>query len=185
MNKTSINRIYGFATTLLLTGALAAPAQAELSPAMQAKVKANADKLVALSKDPALVNAVKEANATGGVPGMTNAKWLQLKDDDALITGMTTSAAANTLKKFEDENKGMRKVILRDAQANIVATTTKPLLYNNKTKAPFVHGIEGKVWHAPDVKPDTTTQIKGVHLTAPVKDAGKVIGVVHTSVTAD
>ena len=185
MNKLNMKKVYGFAAALLLGAALSAPAQAELSSAMQAKVKANEQKLIALSKNPVLVNAVKEANATGGVPGMTNAKWLQLQDDDALIVGMTANSAAQMLKKFEGENRGVSKVILRDAQANVVATSTRPLLYNNKTKAPFVHGIKGNVWHANEIKPDPTTQIRGAHLTVPVKDGSKVIGVLHTSVLAD
>ena len=185
MNALKMNEIYGFAAALLLSAAFATPAQAELSSAMKAKVKENEARLVALSKNAVLVSAAKEANATGGIAGMTNAKWLQINDGDALVAAMTSSSAAQMLKKFETENPGVSKVLLRDAQANVVATSARPLLYNNKTKLPFMHGIKGKVWHAQEVKPDPTTQINGVHLTAPVKDGGKVIGVLHTSVVAD
>lgn len=185
MHTFGMNKVYGVAAALLLAATFALPARAELSPQMTAKVKAYEKKLVALTKSPVLVNAVKEANAAGGIGGMTNAKWLQLKDDDAVIVGMTANSAAQVLKKFEGENKGISKLILRDAEANVVATSTRPLLYNNKTKEPFVRAIKGEVWHATEVKPDPATQIKGVHLTAPVKDGKKVIGIVHTSVIAD
>lgn len=185
MNTLSMNKIYRIGAALLLGATLAAPAQAELSPAMKTKVKVYEQKLVALTKSPVLVNAVKGANSAGGVAGMTNAKWLQLSDDDALIAGLISNSAAQLLKRFEADNKGVSKLILRDGQANVIATSTRPLLYNNKTKEPFVRAIKGEVWHADEVKPDPATQIKGVHLTAPVKDGNKVIGILHTSVIAD
>ena len=45
--------------------------------------------------------------------------------------------------------------------------------------------MEGKLWQQGESKPDPSTNIGTVQIAAPVKDGGKVIGVLLVSLTAD
>ncbi len=159
-------------------------AQADLPPDMRAKVERYKAKLVEWARDPVLVNAVREANNGNGLAGMTNAKWDALTETDPTVTAFQTNAAGRMLSQLDDD-KGISKLYLRDAKGNIVAGSNKPILYNNSNRAPFSEAMKGSPFHANEVKPDTTTQIKGVQLSVPVLDRGKAIGVLQTSVVAD
>ena len=48
-----------------------------------------------------------------------------------------------------------------------------------------INALKGQAWADTEVKPDPTTQIKSVQVSAPVLDGGKAIGILHGSVTAD
>ncbi|MEK6750506.1 MAG: hypothetical protein AABY83_15105 [Pseudomonadota bacterium] len=161
-------------------------ARAELPAPVHAKVEQYKKKLVTWATDPVVVKAAQEANAKeGGLePGMTNSKWDDLAEHDAKVTRFQTSGAGKLLTKLE-QDKGISKLYLRDTKGNLVASgTNKPLIFNNSTKPPFINGMKG-VWAAGEVKPDPTSQVKGVHVAVPVVDGGKIIGVLHTSVVAD
>ena len=181
-------------TTLLsalLVGAMiaftpVANAQApSLPPEVQAKIETYKKKLVEWAANPAIVAAAKGANAKGALAGMGNAKWTDLEDKDPVVLAFQENEAGKLISKF-DQDKGISKLYLRDEKGNLVAASNKPLLYNNATK-PWIAGPlkDGKPWSATEIKPDPATQIKGVHLSVPVLDGGKTIGVLHTSVVAE
>lgn len=149
---------------------------------LQAKVDKYKQKLVEWAANPAIVQAVKEANANGPHGGMTNAKWQDVADNDPVAKSFTTSKAGNLLKKWE-EDTGINKLVVRDEKGNLVAASTKPLLFNNAVRPVYVNGIKGQVWADNKVTPDPTTQIKGVQASAPVLDGKKVIGVIHVGIT--
>lgn len=65
-----------------------------------------------------------------------------------------------------------------------MASSTKPLVYNNATRPAFANPIKGQVWAASEIKPDPTTGIKSVQAGAPVMDGSKLIGVLHVGITA-
>jgi len=71
---------------------------------------------------------------------------------------------------------------VRDEKGNLVAASTKPLLYNNAVRPVFMNAIKGQAWSDTKVLPDPTTQIKSVQASAPVMDGGKVIGVIHVGI---
>jgi len=149
---------------------------------LQAKVDKYKQKLVEWAANPAIVQAVKEANANGAPGGMTNAKWQDVADNDPAAKSFTTSKAGGLLKKWE-EDTGINKLVVRDEKGNLVAASTKPLLFNNAVRPVFVNGIKGQVWADSKVTPDPTTQVKGVQASAPVLDGKKVIGVIHVGIT--
>ena len=62
---------------------------------------------------------------------------------------------------------------------------TKPLLFNNVNRPPFVNAMKGNVWSASEAKPDPTTQRLAVQVSAPIKDGAKVIGVIHTALNLE
>ncbi|MDH4275531.1 MAG: hypothetical protein OEW08_10865 [Gammaproteobacteria bacterium] len=161
-------------------------ARAELPAPMHAKVEHYKKKLTTWAADPVVVKAAKEANAKeGGLePGMTNSKWDELADQDVKVTQFQTSAAGKLLTNLE-KDKGISKLYLRDAKGNLVASSAnKPLIFNVSTKPAFINGIKG-AWAAGEIKPDPTTQVKGVNMAVPVLDGGKVIGILQSSVVAE
>jgi hypothetical protein len=159
--------------------------RAEPIPAeVQAKVDKAKKKLAEWAGSPIVVAAIKDSLAKGGIAGMNNAKWQELSDNDPLVLATQSSAAGKQCKKWEDEEKGVNKVTVFDEKGNMVASSTKTLLYNAANRPAIVGALKGEVWQAPDVKPDPSTQKKSVNISAPVKDGGKVIGLINAAVDA-
>ncbi len=180
------NIVY-FMTLLLLAGIAvqASRAQAALPADLQAKVDIYKKKLVDWSANPAIIKAVKESNAKGGtIPGMTNGKWDELEESNPAIQALLTNPASKLVQQWEAD-KGINKLFVRDEKGNMVAGSSKSLIYNAAARPPFKEAMKGKAWNAQEIKPDPTTQIKSVHVSAPVLDGGKAIGVIHTAVTAE
>ena len=75
--------------------------------------------------------------------------------------------------------------MLRDEKGNLVASSTKPLLFSIPARPAYLMAMKAQVWSATEIKPDPSTGIKSVQASAPVMDGGKVIGVIHTGITAD
>lgn len=176
------------ASVLLVGGVMAfaaiSDARADLPADVQAKVDQYKKKLVEWAATPAVVAAVKESNAKGGlVAGMANAKWDELAEGDPVVKGFQTTAVGKQLAKWE-EDKNLDKLYLRDEKGNLVASSNKPLLYNNGNRPPFKNGLAG-AWNDNVVKPDPTTQKKTVQMSVPVVDGGKNIGVLQTAVVAE
>jgi hypothetical protein len=187
MKQTLSQKFIALTTSLLLTAfALqATPALAALPADLQAKVDTYKKKLVDWAANPVIVKAVKEANAKGGmIPGMTNGKWDELAETDPVVTGILATAASKLVIQWEAD-KGINKLFVRDEKGNMVAGSGKSLIYNAAARPPVKEAMKGKAWNAGEVKPDPTTQIKSVHVSAPVLDGGNVIGVIHTAVTAE
>ncbi|MGH8809409.1 MAG: hypothetical protein ACREX0_16165 [Noviherbaspirillum sp.] len=155
-----------------------------LSASLQTKVDKYKQKLVEWAANPVIVSAVKEANAKGPLSGMTNSKWLEVDDKDSLAQTFTSSKAGTLVKKWE-EDKDINKLVIRDEKGNLVAASTKPLLYNNSVRPVYINAMKGQTWTANAVAPDPTTQVKSVQASAPVMDAGKVIGVIHVGITSE
>lgn len=180
MRKSILASLF-FGLSLAATSALADGLPADL----QAKVDGYKAKLQEWAASPMVVDAVKASNAKGGIPGMNNAKWVDLPDNDPQVTALQNSAAGKQVSKWETD-KNLLKLNIRDEKGNLVAASSsaKPLLYNNATKPPFMNGLKG-AWSAPAIKPDPTTQQKSVQIGVPVMDGGKAIGVMHSAVVAE
>lgn len=150
---------------------------------MQGKVDTYTKKLAEWAANPVVVAAVKEANAKG--PGaMTNGKWNDLEEKDPAAMAFQTNKAGVLINKWEGD-KGINKLIVRDEKGNVVAASSKPLIFNNASRPAFANPIKGQVWAASEIKPDPTTGIKSVQAGVPVMDGGKVIGVLHAGISAE
>ena len=170
---------------LLITFSANLAHAADLPAALQAKVTKYQKMLVGWAANPLVVSAAKAANAKGGIfPGMTNAKWNDLEDNDATVQSSMNSPVGVQIRKWED-GKNLNKLFLRDQKANLIAGSSKTLLFNNASRAVSINALRGQAWADTEIKPDPTTQIKSVQVSAPVLDGTKVIGILHASVTAE
>jgi hypothetical protein len=158
-------------------------AHAEVPAALQPKIDKYKKHLVEWAATPALVAAVREANAKGS-GGMTNAKWNDLDEKDPVVLATMSGPVATMVIKWE-QDKNINKLFVRDQKGNVVVGTAKTLLFNAASRPSVANALKGTVWNENAVKPDPTTQVKGVQVSAPVLDGGAVIGVLHTSVTAE
>jgi hypothetical protein len=171
------------AVVLLMLPAFAAAG--DIKPKMQQKISEYKKKAVEWAAHPEVVKVTREANAKG--PIMGNVKWRELKDDDPLLQSFSTNATAKLLVKFmETDSKGINKIALSGNKGHRVAYTPvqKRLAYIAAGKPNFDEPFNGTVWQQGESQPDPNTNIDSVQIAIPVKDGGKVIGVLLVSLTA-
>ncbi len=178
-----------FLSAVVLSAGLAAAslAHAQVPADIQAKVDAAKLALADLAKNPVVITAVKESNAKGGaIAGMSNAKWDELAENDPQVTAFDKNAASKALRDFAAKHPEYNKLYLRDDKGNLVAAGAggKTLLWNVSSRPFFKPVMEGKAWSDGAVKPDPTTQVKGVAFVVPVTDGGKAIGSLQSNHTA-
>jgi len=163
--------------------AFASSAWAELPSDVAAKVEGVKKKLVDWAANPTIVDAVKASNGSDGlIAGMSNSKWDELADKDPVVLGFQTSSAGKLMVEWE-KDKTIGKLYVRDQKGNLVASSlNKPILYNNASRPPIINAMKGAPWNSAEIKPDPTTQTKSVHVSAPIMDGGKAIGVIQTAI---
>ena len=173
-------------TAVIVLGLAVSPAiAADITPKMQLKIDAYKKHSAVWAADPAIVNAVKDANAKGPINGMGNAKWRELKETDSIVNAFVSSATGQLLTKWMNgDAKGINKIVLSGNKSQRVAFTSMPAIYIGKGKPNFDEAFEGKLWHQGESKPDPSTNIDTVQIAAPVKDGSEVIGVLLVSLTA-
>jgi hypothetical protein len=158
----------------------------DITPKMQPKIDDYKKQAAAWAGDPLVVKAVKEANARGPISMMGNAKWRELKEDDPIVSGLVTNPAGQLLTKWMNADaKGINKVVLSGDKSHRVAFTSMPAIYIGKGKPNFDTSMnDAKAWQQGESKPDPSTNIDTVQISAPVKDGSTVIGVLLVSLTA-
>lgn len=177
-----------FSVVLLSAALLGIPvAHAQVPADLQNKVDAAKVTLGELAKNSGVLSALKESNAKGGIiAGMSNAKWDELSETDPLVKEVDSNPTSKIIQGFADKHPEMNKLYLRDQKGNLVASGSggKTLLWNVSAR-PFFKGVmEGKSWSDSSIKPDPTTQVKGVRFAVPVMDGGKAIGLLQSNFTA-
>lgn len=142
--------------------------------------------LANLAANPLLVAVVREANKKSFSDHISNSEWKLLAEDDPKVLRLNKNETGEMLAKFE-KSLAFEKLNVRDAKGYLAAFSsdnTKPLVYNAASRPGFENGLKG-LWSASEIKPDPTTGKMAVQIAAPIMDEGKVIGVVHSSVTAE
>ncbi|MHB8916124.1 MAG: hypothetical protein ACYC4K_09975 [Thiobacillus sp.] len=169
----------------ILAGWFAAASAGDITPKMQVKIDAYKKQAASWAANPAIVKAVKAANAQGPIPMMGNAKWRELKETDPVVAGFVTNPTGQLLTKWMNADpKGINKIVLSGNKSQRVAYTSMPAIYIGKGKPNFDEAFDGKLWHQGESKPDPSTSIDSVQIAAPVKEGGDVIGVLLVSLTA-
>lgn len=171
---------------VFLFGAAGAVNAQEVTANMQPRIDAYKRKAQDWAAHAEIVKAVRESNAKGPIPGMANAKWRELKEDDPLVTALIKNPAGQLLTKWMNEDaRGINKIVLSGAESYRVAFTSMPAAYIGKGRPNFDTSFnDGKNWQQGEIKPDPSTQIPTVQISAPVKDGKDVIGVLLVSLTA-
>lgn len=159
----------------------------DITPKMQLKIDAYKKQAAAWAADPLIIKSVKEANAKGPIPMMGNAKWRELQESDPVVQGLVTNAAGQLMTKWMNADaKGINKIVLSGDKSHRVAYTSMPAKYLGKGAPNFDTSFnEDKVWQQGESKPDPSTNIDTVQISAPVKEGGNVVGVLLVSLTAD
>lgn len=151
----------------------------DITPKMQPKIDAYKKQATVWAADPLIIKAVRESNAKGPIPMMGNAKWRELKEADPIVKGFIVHPAGQLMTKWlSADAKGINKIVLSGDKSQRVAFTSMPAAYIGKGKPNFDTSMDdGKVWQQGESKPDPSTGIDSVQVSAPVKDGDKVIGV--------
>ena len=117
---------------------------------------------------------------------VTDTAWkLALFPLERVVTAFVDNAAGQLLTKWLNaDGKGINKIVLSGDKSHRVAFTSMPALYIGKGKPNFDTSFnDEKVWHQGETKPDPSTNIESVQISAPVKDGDKVIGVLLVALT--
>ena len=158
---------------------------ADVTPKMQPKIDTYKKQAAMWAMDPVIVKAVKESNTQGPIPMLGNAKWRELKESDPIVKGLVDNPAGQRLAKWMNADpKGINKIVLSGDKSHRVAFTSMPAIYIGKGKPNFDESFSGKVWQQGESKPDPSTNIESVQISAPVKNGNDVIGVLLVSLTA-
>jgi hypothetical protein len=164
------------AATLLI--ALAAPfalAADGMDPKVQTAVEAATKDAQSWAADPAIVDAVKAANASPSeeAKSMTQEKWKSLTLTDPFVRAFSKNPAATFLKSKKSEV--ISEAFLSAADGTKVAFLAKTSNWSHKGKAKHDDPMAGKVWQGA-IEVDESSGIQQMQIAVPVKDGDKVIG---------
>jgi hypothetical protein len=146
-----------------------------LTPVVKGKVEAKAVQLRAWGSDPAVVSAVKAANAApaAGVAEMTNEKWKTLTVLDPFVRSFTKNQLGAYLKGKQDPQ--ISECFVSAANGAKVAFLAKTSNWSHADKDKHRVPMAGKVWIGP-VELDESTGQQQVQVAVPVLDGGRPIG---------
>lgn len=178
--KTKLTAVLAaFAATCFVT-----LSQAQVEPAIQAKIDAEIVAATSLAADPAIVAAVKAHNAAAAadVQAMTQDKWKALTLLDPFVRSFSKNPAGEALKT--KKSSLVSEAFLSGADGCKVAFLSKPSGWSHKGKPKHDQPMQGKTWQG-SVEVDESTGLQQVQVAVPVLDGGQPIGslVVGLSVT--
>jgi len=139
--------------------------------------------LVALGTHPIIVKAVKAENAKGKTLAQIkemDKKWLATPGHADYMTALMDSECGKFLRSIQNRAPYYAEIFVMDNQGANVAMTKKTTDYWQGDEAKFIESYkEGKGGiYIGDIKFDDSTRAYLGHLSVPVKDGDKVIGVV-------
>ena len=178
-------KFFALALAVVVTALVPALASAfDITPGIQAELDRLKQTLTKQAADPVIVNAVKEQNTKGPIPGMDNAKWKTVRRSDPIVQGLIHNPAGESLKKMiATSGDTLDKAFLNGAQGEKVAFAEKTISYLHKGQEKFdVPMSTAKPWQMSKQWFDESLQGYALQVAAPVMDGGKVIGVLVASV---
>jgi len=124
---------------------------------------------------PIVVEAVLAQNAKGPIPGMDNAKWKTVPENDPIVQGFINNEAGKFLTAEMAGTNGICvSAFLNAAQGEKVAFTDKTGSYIHKGSDKFdVPFTTGKNWQG---KPELEDKVYIIQISVPVLSEGKPIG---------
>jgi hypothetical protein len=160
-----------------LWGAAGAAGAFEVTPAVQAELDRQKQVVAGWAADPVIVQAVREQNARGPLPGMDNARWKSTRRSDPVVKQFQDSPAGRFLRARLEASQGVfSEAFLNAAGGEKVAFAEKTTNYIHRGMAKHdVPFTTGRPWQG---KPefDESSQTYAVQIAVPVLDGGKPIG---------
>ena len=158
--------------------------QAEIEPAIQAKIDAEIVAAKSLAADATIVAAVKAHNAAPAseAQAMTQEKWKTLTLLDPFVRSFSKNPTADVLKT--KKSTLVSEAFLSGVDGRKVAFLTKTSSWSHKGKPKHDQPMQGKTWQG-EIEVDESTGLQQVQIAVPVLDGGQPIGslVVGLSVT--
>ncbi|HEV8577833.1 MAG TPA: PDC sensor domain-containing protein [Thermoanaerobaculia bacterium] len=185
-------RVAAFAAAIFACLAAAAqtpasrPPAGELDPAIQAEV----EQLRSWAQHAAIVGAVRDQNALN-VPlsriRSIDISWMSATQDNSRVQVLLKNPCAKALQGFTARRPGYREAFVMDNQGALVGTTRKTSDYwqgdEDKWRMSFAEG-RGAVY-ASEPQLDDSAGVRLIHVSVPVMDGGKAIGVLTAGIEAD
>jgi hypothetical protein len=150
----------------------------QIVPAVQSELERQKGVIAVWAASAEIVQAVRDQNAKGPIPGMDNTKWKATRRGDLTVRGFQMNRAGRFLKARLGENMlTYSEAFLSAAQGEKVAFVEKTTSYTHKGSAKFdVPFGTGQAWQG-EPELDDSSQMYTVQLSVPVLDQGKRIGV--------
>ena len=162
------------------------PPAKELNPAIRAEV----EHLRAWTQNAAILQAVREQNALD-VPlsriRSVDISWMSGTEDNPRVQTLLKNPCAKALQTLAAGRPGYREAFVMDNQGALVGTTRKTTDYwqgdEDKWRLSFAEG-RGAVF-ASEPELDESAGVRLIHVSVPVMDGGKAIGVLTAGIEAD
>jgi hypothetical protein len=172
--------------------ALLAPSPAPAAPAapLDAATQAEVDHVRTWTQNAAILGAVREQNALN-VPlsriRSIDISWMTAREPDPRMQALLKNPCAKSLRTFTDVRSGYREAFVMDNQGALVCMTRRTSDYwqgdEDKWRKSFAEG-KGATWVS-ELQLDESTSVKLVHVSVPILDGGKAIGVITVGIDAD
>lgn len=146
--------------------------------------------LMKWGENPVIVQAVKAQNAQG----MTleeikslDERWMNTPGIADFMKPYLENDCAKELRKLQESAPYFAEIFVTDNQGGLVAATDKTSDYWQGDEAKFTECFKGEegVLYIADVEFDESTQTYSVQVSVPVRDEGKVIGVLVIGIDVD
>lgn len=163
-------------TSALLAALLCAAAHAQsITPAVQARINAKINEVVAWAADPSIVEAVRAHNASmpADQAALNQDKWRALTVLDPIVRGFNKNPAGQFLKAKKDDL--VTEAFASDAAGCKVAFIAKTSNWTHKGKDKHDVPMTGKNWQGP-IEVDESSGQQQLQVAVPVLDGGKPIG---------
>lgn len=148
------------------------------------------EKLMPWGENPVIVQAVKAQNAKGMTLEEIKAldeRWINTPGIADFIKPYLENECAKELRKLQESAPYFAEIFVTDNQGGLVAATDKTSDYWQGDEAKFTECFKGEegVLYIADVEFDESTQTYSVQISVPVRDEGKVIGVIVVGIDVD
>ena len=173
------NAVVFFAAVLGSIPAVAQPPAAVPGPAIQAEV----EHIKTWTQDGTILGAVRDKNALK-VPlsriRSIDISWMTATEPDSRMLELLNNPCAKRLHAFTDARPGYREAFVMENQGALVCMTRKTSDYwqgdEDKWQKSFAGGRGAVYVGEPEF--DESTGTKLVHVSVPIMDGGKAIGVI-------
>lgn len=146
--------------------------------------------LMEWGENPVIVQAVKTQNAKGMTLEEIKAldeRWVNTPGIADFMKPYLENECAKELRKLQESAPYFAEIFVTDNQGGLVAATDKTSDYWQGDEAKFTECFKGEAGtlYISDVEFDESTQTYSVQVSVPVRDEGKVIGVIVVGIDVD